>query len=76
MPQWARRNRLFARGRCRATGAREDNLADAVATGQDTARSIPALLARNAARYGALPAYREKEFGIWQSWTWAQSAQT
>ncbi|TMV93965.1 long-chain fatty acid--CoA ligase [Thioclava sp. BHET1] len=75
MPQWARRNRLFARGRCRATGAREDNLADAVATGQDTARSIPALLARNAARYGALPAYREKEFGIWQSWTWAQSAQ-
>ncbi|KEP70454.1 long-chain fatty acid--CoA ligase [Thioclava dalianensis] len=50
-------------------------MADAVATGQDTARSIPALLARNAARYSALPAYREKEFGIWQSWTWAQSAQ-
>ena len=22
------------------------------------------------ARNGALPAYREKEFGIWQSWTW------
>ncbi len=36
--------------------------------------SIPALLARNAARFGNAPAYREKEFGIWQSWTWAQVA--
>ncbi|SDW92284.1 AMP-binding protein [Roseicitreum antarcticum] len=36
--------------------------------------SVPHLLARNAARYGAKPAYREKEFGIWQSWTWAQTA--
>ncbi len=35
--------------------------------------SIPALLARNATRYGNRPAYREKEFGIWQSWTWAQA---
>lgn len=37
-------------------------------------KSIPALLARNARTLGALPAYREKEFGIWQSWTWAQTA--
>ncbi|WP_343116499.1 AMP-binding protein [Ostreiculturibacter nitratireducens] len=37
-------------------------------------QSIPALLARNAERYGALPAYREKEFGIWQTWTWAETA--
>jgi len=37
--------------------------------------SIPALLARNVARYGGLPAYREKEFGIWQSWTWAETAE-
>ena len=36
--------------------------------------SIPALLARNAARHGNRPAYREKEFGIWQSWTWAEAA--
>ncbi|MBL4915813.1 AMP-binding protein [Szabonella alba] len=36
--------------------------------------SIPALLARNAARHGAKPAWREKEFGIWQSWTWAEAA--
>ncbi|WP_299906275.1 AMP-binding protein [uncultured Paracoccus sp.] len=39
------------------------------------AESIPALLARNAARMGARPAYREKEFGVWQSWTWAETAE-
>lgn len=37
-------------------------------------RSVPALLARNVARFGNRPAYREKEYGIWQSWTWAQAA--
>ncbi|MGC9370586.1 MAG: long-chain fatty acid--CoA ligase [Paracoccaceae bacterium] len=37
--------------------------------------SIPALLARNARLYGASPAYREKEFGIWQSWTWIEAAE-
>lgn len=37
-------------------------------------KSIPALLARNARTLGALPAYREKELGIRQSWTWAQTA--
>ncbi|WP_372800082.1 AMP-binding protein [Paracoccus seriniphilus] len=37
--------------------------------------SVPALLARNVARYGDRPAYREKEFGIWQSWTWAEAAE-
>ena len=36
--------------------------------------SIPALLARNAKAYGDKSAYREKEFGIWQSWTWAETA--
>ncbi|AUH64640.1 AMP-binding protein [Paracoccus zhejiangensis] len=39
------------------------------------AESIPALLARNAARLGGRPAYREKEFGVWQSWTWAEAAE-
>ncbi len=37
--------------------------------------SIPALLARNVEKFGARTAYREKEFGIWQSWTWAEAAQ-
>ena len=36
-------------------------------------RSIPALVARNAAAHRDRPAFREKEFGIWQSWTWSQS---
>jgi long-chain acyl-CoA synthetase len=36
--------------------------------------SIPALLARNASQFGSKPAYREKEFGIWQTWTWAEVA--
>ncbi|PKP64723.1 MAG: long-chain fatty acid--CoA ligase, partial [Alphaproteobacteria bacterium HGW-Alphaproteobacteria-8] len=34
--------------------------------------TFPKLLADNAARRGAAPASREKAFGIWQSWTWAQ----
>jgi long-chain acyl-CoA synthetase len=37
-------------------------------------QSIPGLLARNVAQHGAKAAYREKEFGIWQSWTWAEAA--
>ncbi len=36
--------------------------------------SIPDLLDRNVAKFGSRPAFREKEFGIWQSWTWAQAA--
>ena len=36
------------------------------------AASIPALLKQNVARFGSKPAYREKEFGIWQSWTWSE----
>ncbi|WP_327787013.1 AMP-binding protein [Rhabdonatronobacter sediminivivens] len=42
---------------------------------QDAPCSIPALLARNASRYGAKTAYREKEFGIWQHWTWSETAE-
>ena len=36
--------------------------------------SIPHLLERNAKLKGNLPAYREKEFGIWQSWTWSEAS--
>ncbi len=35
---------------------------------------MPALLERNATEFADQPAYREKEFGIWQAWTWAQAA--
>ena len=37
--------------------------------------SVPALLERNAAVFSDRPAYREKEFGIWQSWTWQETAE-
>nr|WP_172300053.1 AMP-binding protein [Pseudoruegeria sp. HB172150] len=37
--------------------------------------SIPALLTRNARKWGARPAYREKEFGIWQCWTWIETSE-
>ena len=42
--------------------------------GAEGLRSVPALLARNASQYGSSSAYREKEYGIWQSWTWAEAA--
>ncbi|MEL6801867.1 MAG: AMP-binding protein [Pseudomonadota bacterium] len=35
--------------------------------------SIPALLERNARKFAARPAYREKEYGIWQSWSWLEA---
>ena len=35
--------------------------------------TIPRLLARNARDYGNCPAYREKEFGIWQSQSWSDA---
>ena len=34
--------------------------------------TVPRLLARNARSFGDKPASREKEFGIWQSWTWKE----
>ncbi len=37
-------------------------------------KCIPDLLAHNVAQRGSKAAYREKEFGIWQSWTWAEAA--
>ncbi len=46
---------------------------DEPAKGPGDLASIPALLARNARLFAARPAYREKEYGIWQSWTWAET---
>ncbi len=37
--------------------------------------TIPDLLDRNVLKYGDKIANREKEFGIWQSWTWAEVAE-
>ncbi|MAY85229.1 MAG: long-chain fatty acid--CoA ligase [Pseudooceanicola sp.] len=44
-------------------------------TGADALLSVPALLHRNATEFGTAPAFREKEFGIWQTWTWAETEQ-
>ena len=35
--------------------------------------SLPALLRKNAASFGSKAAFREKEFGIWQTWSWAKA---
>ena len=37
--------------------------------------TFPKLLAANARERAGLPASREKEYGIWQSWTWAEVAE-
>ena len=35
--------------------------------------TMPKLLARNVAEFGDSPAYREKDLGIWQTWTWREA---
>ncbi|MGH1416509.1 MAG: AMP-binding protein [Pelagimonas sp.] len=45
-----------------------------MAEGADGLCSVPALLQRNAEVFGDRPAYREKEYGIWQSWTWKEAS--
>lgn len=42
------------------------------AAGQDT---FPKLLAANARIRGGKPASREKDYGIWQTWTWSEVAE-
>jgi len=44
-------------------------LADTAAGGVDT---FPKILLRNAVIFGDRTAVREKDFGIWQSWTWSE----
>lgn len=38
--------------------------------------TFPKLLIRNAQLYGARPAMRHKDLGIWQSWTWDEVLET
>ena len=37
--------------------------------------TFPKLLLRNAAQFGSRPAFRHKDLGIWQTWTWTQVAE-
>ncbi|RYG92293.1 long-chain fatty acid--CoA ligase [Loktanella sp. IMCC34160] len=48
-------------------------MADATVGAGDGHLSVPALLHHNATRHGDKAAYREKEYGVWQNWTWAQT---
>jgi long-chain acyl-CoA synthetase len=70
---WWRQDHCAVRPTGRVGLGRIKVLAD-ITPSSDAPQSVPALLRRNAASYGAHPAYREKEFGIWQSWTWAETA--
>ncbi len=56
------------------TGIREGLTLASTAQAAGELASIPRILARNAAHYGDRPAYREKDLGIWQAWTWAEAA--
>jgi long-chain acyl-CoA synthetase len=46
-----------------------------IAVATDVARpdTFPKLLVRNARRYAGRPAYRHKDLGIWQVWSWADT---
>ena len=47
----------------------EEDIVAREASGLDT---FPKYLLRNADRFGARPAMRHKDYGIWQSWSWSQ----
>ncbi len=53
---------------------REEKRLAQTLSGAEGMYSLPALLHRNATQFGDAPAYREKEFGIWQCWSWAETA--
>ena len=73
MSKKMRGSRLLVRT-CKSVGSRHTGgttLTQLAASSGDL-DTIPKLLARNAKAFGNKPAYREKEFGIWQSWTWSE----
>jgi len=43
-----------------------------MSTAAPAENTFPKLLIRNAAEFATRPAYRHKDLGIWQTWTWAQ----
>lgn len=53
-------------------GLREEITLTKSSPATDGLVSIPALLQRNVEKFGAKTAYREKAYGIWQTWTWAE----
>ncbi len=68
-----RGQRHGVRGEARTPDRWEDKLTQ-TSTAPGGLASLPALLERNVREFGAKAAYREKDLGIWQSWTWGQAA--
>lgn len=73
-PFWDKIRHDRAKGPAKPDHREEKGLAHS-AQPVDGLASIPALLHRNATNFGNKPAYREKEFGIWQSWSWSETAE-
>ncbi len=51
---------------------RETRMTDAAMAAEGGLDTFPKLILRNARIRAGLPAMREKDFGIWQTWTWAE----
>src|SRR5258706_2686550 len=62
-----------ARDEGRRAGAQRGGVTTMPA-GDPDGMTFPRLLKKHAAERGARPATREKDLGIWQTWTWAQVA--
>src|ERR1043166_797368 len=71
-PQDRRRHagRNPAQPRCDQSLSRDEAMRHDAVTA--TATTLPALMRRNAATIGTRPAVREKDRGIWRTFTWAQ----
>ncbi|MEM9279098.1 MAG: AMP-binding protein, partial [Pseudomonadota bacterium] len=52
----------------KATMAQSGN----ASTNGGTITTFPQYLQLNATRFANRPAYRHKDYGIWQTWTWAE----
>lgn len=65
----------IARGVPHRRAREEYNLSDPLLSTPATPLldTVPKLLIRNASIHADRPAFREKAFGIWQTWTWAQT---
>ena len=57
---------------CRMGGNETVSATIAPAADGQVLDTVPKLLLRNAAQHANRPAMRHKDFGIWQTWTWAQ----
>ena len=53
--------------------SRQDSTSTVGEPGSADLDTFPKLLLRNAKLRGERPAMREKDFGIWQTWTWRQA---